>query len=94
MQLDSTLGRTLTELDHARLIRLRRRLAAHARRGDDEPLEQALEEATVVASRTIPRDVVTMRSRVLLKDLPGGEQRAARLEAIVFQPESNGDYTL
>jgi regulator of nucleoside diphosphate kinase len=141
MQLDTTVGRTLTELDHARLMRLTRRLAVPARRNDDdEALEQALDEATVVPSRTVPGDVVTMRSRVLLKDLrtshryrltlsypdeaepaagrvsvaspvgasllglrvgsdaqwtlPGGEQRAARLEAIVFQPESNGDYTL
>ena len=140
MHLESSVGRTLTELDHARLRRLTRRLAAPVRRNDDEALEQALDEATVVPSRTIPRDVVTMRSRVLLKDLrtshryrltlsypdeaepaagrvsvvspvgssllglrvgsdarwtlPGGEEGAARLEAIVFQPESNGEYTL
>lgn len=140
MQVDTTVARTLTELDHARLTRLTRRVAAPPRRSEDQALEHALDEATVVPSRTIPRDVVTMRSRVLLKDLrtshryrltlsypdeaepaaglvsvaspvgasllglrvgadarwtlPGGEQGAARLEAIVFQPESNGDYTL
>ena len=140
MQLDTTVARTLTELDHARLTRLTRRVAAPTLRSEDQALEHALDEATVVPSRTIPRDVVTMRSRVLLKDLrtshryrltlsypdeaepaaglvsvaspvgasllglrvgadarwtlPGGEQGAARLEAIVFQPESNGDYTL
>ena len=140
MQLDFNAGRTLTELDHARLRRLASGAAATARRDDDDPLERALDEATVVPSRAIPGDIVTMRSKVLLKDLrtseryrltlsypedaepaagrvsvlspvgasllglrvgadarwrlPGGEHGGARLEAIVFQPESSGEYTL
>jgi regulator of nucleoside diphosphate kinase len=140
MELQHDVERTLTELDHARLTRLTQRLAAPAPRNDDHPLSQALDDAALVSSRTIPGDVVTMHSRVLLRDLetsrryrltlcypedaepaagwvsvlapvgasllglsvgdearwtqPGGEQGAARLEAILFQPESSGDYTL
>jgi len=139
MELDRGAERTLTELDHARLTRLTRRLAGPPRRSDDDPLEHALDTATLVPSPTIPADVVTMRSRVVLRDLetsrryrltlcypddaepaagavsvlaplgasmlglrvgadatwslPGGGQRAARLEAILFQPEASGEFT-
>jgi regulator of nucleoside diphosphate kinase len=138
LELDNSCERTLTELDHARLTRLKRMLLAPARRDDGDPLEQALEQAELVPSRTIAGDVVTMRSKVLLRDLetsrryrltlcypddaepasglvsvlspvgasllglrvgaearwtlPGGERGAALVEAIVFQPESSGDY--
>ena len=140
MELDSCDERTLTELDHARLARLTRTLAPSPPGRSDGPLERALESAALVPSPTIPADVVTMHSTVLLRDLetsrrwqltlcypeqadpaaglvsvlaplgagllglrvgaearwtlPGGGQGAARLEAILFQPESNGDYTL
>jgi regulator of nucleoside diphosphate kinase len=139
MQLDQHRERTLTELDHARLTRLTRNRPAAARPGDDDPLVQALDDAALVPSQTIAGDVVTMYSKVLLKDLetsrrqrlticypheaepasgwvsvlspvgasllglrvgdearwtlPSGEQGAGRLEAILFQPESSGDYT-
>jgi len=139
MELDRGAERTLTELDHARLTRLTRSLADPLRRSDDDLLEQALETATLVPSPTIPADVVTMHSSVVLRDLetsrryrltlcypedaepaagrvsvlaplgasvlglrvgadakwtrPGGGQGAARLEAILFQPESNGEFT-
>ena len=139
MELDQRCERTLTELDHARLTRLTRSRTAPARPSDDDPLAQALDDAALVPSRTIGDDVVTMHSKVLLKDLetsrrhrltlcypdeaepasgwvsvlspvgasllglrvgdearwtlPSGEQSAARLEAILFQPESSGDYT-
>jgi regulator of nucleoside diphosphate kinase len=139
MELDRGAERTLTQLDHARLTRLTRSRAGPLRHSDDDPLEHALETATLVASTTIPADVVTMRSRVVLRDLetsrrypltlcypdeaepadgcvsvlapvgasllglrvgaearwtrPGGGQGAARLEAILFQPESSGELT-
>jgi regulator of nucleoside diphosphate kinase len=141
MELDQRCERTLTELDHARLARLTRSAAAPARQSDDDDaLVQALEDADLVAPSAVAADVVTMRSKVLLRDLetsrrhrltlcypneaepaagwisvlspvgasllglrvgdearwtlPSGEQGAARVEAILFQPESSGDYTL
>ena len=139
MELDRGAERTLTELDHARLTRLTRSLAGPLRHRDGDPLDQALETATLVAPTTIPADVVTMHSRVVLRDLetsrryrltlcypddaepaagfvsvlaplgasmiglrvgadarwarPDGGQGAARLEAILFQPESSGEFT-
>ena len=138
MELDHCVERTLTELDHARLTRLTR--AAAPPRRDDGSLARTLDDASVVAAPAIPRDVVTMRSRVSLRDLEtsrrhrvtlcypeeaepaaglvsvlsplgasllglrvgedatwtlaGGERRAARVEAILFQPESSGDFAL
>jgi regulator of nucleoside diphosphate kinase len=140
MELQHDVERTLTELDHARLTRLTQRVAAPTTRNDDHPLAQTLDDSELVPSRTIPDDVVTMHSKVLLRDLetsrryrltlcypedaepaagwvsvlspvgasllglqvgaearwtqPDGERRAALLEAILFQPESSGDYTL
>lgn len=138
MELDRGAERTLTELDHARLARLTRNLAGPSRRNDGGLLGEALDTATLVESTTIPGDVVTMHSRVVLRDLetsrrfrvtlcypdeaepaagrvsvlaplgasllglrvgadarwtlPGGGQAAARLEAILFQPESSGEF--
>ena len=137
MELDRGAERTLTELDHARLARLTRNLAGPSRRNDSDLLGEALDTATLVESTTIPGDVVTMHSRVVLRDLetsrrfrvtlcypdeaepaaghvsvlaplgasllglrvdarwtlPGGEQGAARVEAILFQPESSGEFS-
>jgi len=139
MELDRGAERTLTELDHARLARLTRNLTGPTRRSDGDLLEEALHTATLVESTTIPGDVVTMHSTVVLRDLetsrryrltlcypdeaeptagrvsvlaplgaglvglrvgadarwtrPDGGQGAARLEAILFQPESSGEFT-
>jgi regulator of nucleoside diphosphate kinase len=139
MELDRGTERTLTELDHARLARLTRNLAGTSRRNDGDLLGETLETATRVASTTVPGDVVTMHSRVALRDLetsrryrltlcypenaepaagwvsvlaplgasllglrvgadarwtlPGGRRAAARLEAILFQPEASGEFT-
>lgn len=138
MQIDDRFERTLTELDHARITRLTRGGGPSRTRGDD-PLDSALDGASLVPSRSIAPDVVTMCSQVLIRDLettrqhaltlcypadaepelgrvsvlspvgasllglrvgdeatwttPGGEERRARVEALVFQPESSGDYT-
>ena len=67
------LERTLTELDHVRLLNLVRR----DRRGDGSPtprlaIEHVLDACAVVASRLAPPDVVTMYSQVLLQDLDTG----------------------
>ena len=136
-----TLERTLTELDHVRLLNLLRRDA----RGDGSPahlqaLEDMLDYSALVPSREVRPDVVTMYSQVLLEDTqtslrttltlcypvdaepamgfvsvlspvgssllglrvgsiaqwstPSGDQKGAEILAILFQPESSGDYTM
>lgn len=69
------LERTLTELDHVRLLNLVRR----DRRSDgalaSQPaIEQVLDTCTIVASRAIRPDVVTMYSQVVLQDLETGQR--------------------
>jgi len=136
-----TLERTLTELDHVRLLNLVRRDA----RDDGFParphvVENVLEASAIVPSRRVPPDVVTMYSQVLLRNLqtshrstltlcypadaepamgfvsvlspvgsgllglrvggvarwstPAGDEQAAEILAILFQPESSGDYSM
>ncbi|KQU75519.1 MULTISPECIES: GreA/GreB family elongation factor [unclassified Rhizobacter] len=135
------LERTLTELDHVRLLNLLRR----DRRGEGSSttrpaIAQVLDACAIVPSRQAPPDLVTMYSQVLLKDLetgrlsklspcypadaepaagfvsvlspvgasllglsvgavarwstPAGEEGAAELVDILFQPEASGDYAL
>ncbi len=135
------LERTLTELDHVRLQNLLRRDA----RGDGflahrQSIEDVLDTSTLVPSRGIAADVVTMYSQVLLQDMqshqrntltlsypadaepamgfvsvmspvgcallglkvgsiarwstPSGEEKAAEILAILYQPESSGDYAM
>jgi regulator of nucleoside diphosphate kinase len=51
-------------------------------------LEEELDEAEIVASEDIPSDVVTMRSKIKLKDLDTNEER---VYSIVFPSEANSD---
>ena len=74
------LERTLTELDHVRLLNLARR----DRRGVGSPtprlpIEHVLDACTIVPSRQIPPDVVTMYSQVMLLDLESGQRRKLAL---------------
>lgn len=75
-----TLERTLTELDHVRLSNLLQR-----RKREGSPLSQTLtiehllDAADTVPGRQMPPDIVTMYSRVVLKDLQTGEQSAFTL---------------
>lgn len=136
-----TLERTLTELDHVRILNLVRRDA----RGDGFPsrrhaVEDLLDASALVPSRSVPPDVVTMYSQVLVQDVhtgqrstltvcypadaepsagfvsvlspvgsgllglrvgsvarwatPSGEEKSAEVLAVLFQPESSGDYSL
>lgn len=136
-----TLERTLTELDHVRLLNLLRRDA----RGDGPPaqaraIEDLLDASALVSSREVAPDVVTMYSQVMLQDMqtsqrntltlcypadaepamgsvsvlspvgsallglrvgsvarwitPSGDEKAAEILAILFQPESSGDYAM
>lgn len=135
------LERTLTELDHVRLLNLLRR----DERGDGSPrqvraIEDVLEASALVPAREVAPDVVTMYSQVLLQDTqtgqrntltlcyptdaepavgfvsvlspvgsallglrvgsmarwstPAGDQKSAEILAILFQPESSGDYAM
>lgn len=75
-----TLERTLTELDHVRLLNLVRR----DRRGDGTApprlaIEQVLDACAIVPSRHAPPDVVTMYSQVLLQDFETGQRQELTL---------------
>lgn len=77
----------ITESDAASLRRL---LAALARSGRDqnhlEELRAELERAVVADREEVPRDVITMRTRVHVLDLKSSERRDLML---VFPWESN-----
>jgi regulator of nucleoside diphosphate kinase len=136
-----TLERTLTELDHVRLLNLLRRDArAQGTRTPTQAIEDLLDTAALVPSRAVGPDVVTMYSQVLLQDVetsqrqtltlcypadaepamgfvsvlspvgsallglrvgsmarwstPTGGPKAAEILALLFQPESSGDYQM
>ena len=69
------LERTLTELDHRRLVNLMLRPArGDAFAAESPPLEQLLDACDVVASRQVPPDVVTMYSQLQLRE-PDSDRR-------------------
>ena len=78
----------ITELDYNRLSGLIDR--ARERNGDDREylnkLETELDRAEIIDPQAIPADVVTMRSKVRLKDLVSGETNTYSL---VFPTEAN-----
>jgi regulator of nucleoside diphosphate kinase len=81
----------ITETDHERLghlINMVRNQHDRANVGYIKTLEEGIEYAEVVAPEDIPPDVVTMRSRVKLKDLDSGEES---VYSIVFPTEANID---
>ncbi len=61
----------ITDADHRRLRSLARRLRSSGRSRNDHiaALNRRVRGARIVGSRDIPRNVVTMNSRVTLKDL-------------------------
>jgi len=64
------LERTLTELDHVRLTNLiQRHKFGSTVSSATLPIERVLDEADIVHWREVPPDLVTMHSRVLLRDL-------------------------
>ncbi len=76
----STLERTLTELDHVRLLNLLRREARAC--GSPSPLrmiEDVLDASAVVPSREVASEVVTMYSQVLLQDLQNSRRHTLTL---------------
>ena len=78
-----------TKIDYDRLSELVR---AGTGSGKDQPhlreLRQELERATVVDPQEIPADVVTMNSKVLLRDLETGDEVSYTL---VYPPDANLD---
>lgn len=70
----STPDRTITELDHVRLTHLLARSGATT-----HPLLAVLDAADTVPSRAVPADVVTMNSRVELREPRGGRVSAISL---------------
>lgn len=70
-----TLERTLTELDHVRLLNLLRRAAGGAGPGPAlHSLAEILDLALCVPAAEVPPDIVTMRSQVLLQDMHTRQQ--------------------
>jgi len=82
------IGRTLTELDHARIEALLRRQARG--RLPNPPVAELLETAELVPSRQVDPDVVTMYSQLLLADLEDGSRRTLTLCYPVDADSENG----
>jgi regulator of nucleoside diphosphate kinase len=81
----------ITKTDRERLgnlIQLVRNQADRAHYAYVNQLENELEDAEIVAPEDIPPDVVTMRSKVKLKDLDTDEET---VYSIVFPTEANSD---
>ena len=81
MQSSTLEGRTLSELDHARITRLIRsepRLDTSPE-GFAHSIEAILDSAETLPWCEVAPDVVTMHSRVLVADLDGGKRRALTL---------------
>lgn len=84
MELSPTFERTLTELDHVRITRLVQRALNDTQPSNDVlSFEDALDTATVVPSREVTPDVVTMYTQVMLRDAASGQ----RSEYTVCYPE-------
>lgn len=133
--------RTLTELDHVRLVNLLRRdMRGGASAPSRRTIDDVLDASALVPSREVAPNVVTMYSQVVLRDMqtgqhnsltlcypeeadpgaglvsvlspvgsallglragnvarwlsPSGDEKAAEILAVVFQPESSGDYAM
>jgi regulator of nucleoside diphosphate kinase len=72
--------RTLTELDHVRLLNLvQRTKRAEPPSAGQLAIEPLLEACAVVAAREVPPDVATMYSQLLLQDLDTGERHKLAL---------------
>lgn len=75
----------LTNEDVARLRRFVERHGAEIDRAYAEKVAARLVHATIVAPREVPREVVTMNSRLLLEDVGGGMREVA----LVYSPTAD-----
>ena len=81
----------ITELDRQRLEKLIELAGERSRRANHQylaRLEEELEKAETVAPEEVPSDVITMRSKVRLRDMNTGEEMVYTL---VFPTEANFD---
>jgi len=78
--------RTLTELDHVRILKLLQRTGAPGPAAGPATLATLLDEADVVPSREVPADVVTMYSRVTLEDTDTREHRTL---CVCYPPDAD-----
>lgn len=74
MEVSTFCERTLTELDHTRLVKLTGKLRTGAAPGGADNIEHALDMAHLVPSRAVMPDIVTMYSQVLLEDCTTGRR--------------------
>jgi len=74
MEVSNYCERTLTDLDHARLVSLTRQMRASPLAGGAANIEDMLDVACLVPSRGVSPDIVTMYSQVLLKDCVTGRR--------------------
>lgn len=77
---------TITQTDHTRLKQLLDNPVLKHEKNAIRDLVGELQRAVIVPSRDIPSDIVTMRSRVNLKDHKNGD---ASTITIVFPNEAN-----
>lgn len=79
----------VTEADLNRLQALiagMRNHGSHKVRAHLDRLENELDQAEIVAPQSIPKDVITMRSRVRLQDIDSGQEM---VYSLVFPNEAN-----
>jgi regulator of nucleoside diphosphate kinase len=74
METSTHCERTLTELDHARLVTLTRQMRPRLGHAEAHTIENELDMARLVPSRTVSPDIVTMYSQALLQDSASGER--------------------
>jgi regulator of nucleoside diphosphate kinase len=74
MTASSNTFRLLNELDHVRIDRL-----LTQGRNVSETLAEVLDDADIVAPAEIPADVVTMYTRITIREMPDGEPRTMTL---------------
>lgn len=77
----------ITEFDKSRLESLIKELGNHGRK-DLHALEKELTEAEIVSPQAVPADVVTMNSKIVLRDLDTAEEMTLRL---VFPKDADID---
>jgi regulator of nucleoside diphosphate kinase len=89
MDISTPIERTLTELDHARLVRLTRQLRSGPAAGAPDAIADALDMADLVSSQGVSPDIVTMNSRVMLADGSTGH----RYQLTLCYPEQSSPAT-
>jgi len=89
------LERTLTELDHVQLTNLiQRQKCGSTGTSATLPIERVLGEADIVHWRQAPPDLVTMHSRVLLRDLQTGAEKELTLSYPADANAAAGDVSV